>query len=153
MQPQALEAVVMKTKHPYAVPTRLPPDLTRVQAYREGLLRGAATMPFWDDVKPSDLPDIVGRIFLIDVMGPQERFRFDQVGKALAAEGLEGRFLDEFEPHHPFEFLRSQCVTTVECAAPTYFRDAAAALPYGRLLLPLWGDGRISMLLGVVGPA
>ena len=143
----------MKSKHPYAVPTRLPPDLARVRAYWEGLLRGAATMPFWDDVKTSDLPDLVGSLFLIGVMGPQERFRFDQVGEALTSDGLAGKFLDEFEPHRPFEFLRSQCVATVECAAPTYFRDAAAALPYGRLLLPLWGGGRISMLLGVVDAA
>lgn len=153
MQPQALEVVAMKTKHPYAVPARLSPDLARVQAYWEGLLRGAATMPFWDDVKPSDLPDLVGHLFLIDVMGPPERFRLAQVGEALASEGLAGKFLDEFDQHRPFEFLRSQCVATVECAAPTYFRDAAAALPYARLLLPLWGEGRISMLLGAVDAA
>ena len=153
MQPQALEAATMKTKHPYAVPARLSPDLARVQAYWEGLLRGAATMPFGDDLKPTDLPDLVPHLFLIDVMGPHERFRFGLVGEALAPEGLAGRFLDEFDPHRPFEFLRSQCVATVECSAPTYFRDAAAALPYGRLLLPFWGEGRISMLLGAVDAA
>jgi hypothetical protein len=143
----------MKIKHPYAVPAHLSPDLARIQAYWEGLLRGAATMPFWDDVKPSDFPDIVGHVVLIDVLGPPERFRFAQVGEALTSEAVAGKFLDEFTPHRPFEFLRSQCAATVECAAPTYFRDDAAALPYGRLLLPLWGDGRISMLLGAVDAA
>jgi hypothetical protein len=148
-----LEAPVMNTKHPYAVPTRLSPDLARVEAYWTGLRRGAATMPFWDDVKPTDLPDLAGSLFMIGVMGPQERFRFDLVGGGLKCDGLAGRFLDETEPHRPFAFLRSQCAATVECAAPTYYHDASAALPYGRLVLPLWGDGRISMLLGAVEPA
>jgi hypothetical protein len=153
METQARDPVAMKLKHPYALPTQLSPDLTRVRAYWEGLLRGAATMPFWDDVKPSDLPDLTGRLFLVDVFGPQERFRLDQVGEALAPEGLAGKFLDETELHRPFEFLNSQCAATVECAAPTYFRNSGVALPYARLLLPLWGEGRISMLLGAVDAA
>jgi hypothetical protein len=36
----------------------------------------------------------------------------------------------------------------VEARAPTYYRDAEG--PSSRLLLPMWGDGRISMLLGAV---
>lgn len=143
----------MKTKHPYAVPARLSPDLTRVQAYWEGLLRGGATMPFWDDVKPTDLPDLSGRLFLIDVLGAQERFRFGQIGQALTSEGLGGKFLDETDLKRPFEFLLSQCAATVECAAPTYFRAEAATPPYARLLLPLWGEGQISMLLGAIDAA
>lgn len=144
----------MKIKHPFVVPTRLSPDLARIHAYWEGLLRGSATVPFWDDVKPTDFPDIAGRVFLIDVMGPQERFRFAQVGAGLTTEvEVAGKFIDECTPHRPFEFLRSQCSATVECAAPTYFREEGAALPFGRLLLPLWGDGRISMLLGAVDAA
>lgn len=148
MEPQARDTFAMQPKHPYAVPAQLSPDLARVRAYWEGLLRGAATMPFWDDVKPTDLPDLRGRLFLVDVFGPQERFRLDLVGAALGAEGLAGKFLDETELHRPFEFLNSQCAATVECAAPTYFRNNGVALPYARLLLPLWGEGRISMLLG-----
>lgn len=153
MKPQAPEAAIMKTKHPYAVPPRLSPDLTRVQAYWEGLLRGGATMPFWDDVNLSDLPDLLGRLFLVDVFGLPERFRLGQVGEALTSEEVAGKFLDEAELHRPFEFLNSQCAATVECAAPTYFRSDGAALPYARLLLPLWGEGRISMLLGAVDAA
>lgn len=152
MEPQAHEPA-MKPKHPYAVPARLSPDLARVQAYWEGLLRGSATMPFWDDVKPSDLPDLVGHLFLIDVFGPRQRFRFGQVGEALTSEDLAGKFLDETDLRRPFEFLQSQCDATVECAAPTYFRDDGVALPFARLLLPLWGEGRISMLLGAVDAA
>lgn len=137
---------------PYAVPDRLSPDLVRVLAYWRGLLRGAAEMPFWDDVRLADLPDLGQRLLLIDVFGPPERFRFDTLGAELAANDFAGRFLDEAQLPPLLAFLRSQCSATVEAAEPTYFhaqeRDGAPA--FGRLLLPMWGDGRIRMLLGAV---
>ncbi|WP_293677426.1 hypothetical protein [uncultured Phenylobacterium sp.] len=140
-------------KHPFTVPARLAPDLARVHAYWRGLLRGAATMPFWDDAKLSDLPDLTARLFLIDAFQDPERFRFAQVGAAIGGQELEGRFLDETDLANPFAFLRAQCSVTIECAGPTCFRaeEAGAREPYSRLLLPMWGDGRISMLLGAVG--
>jgi hypothetical protein len=52
-----------------------------------------------------------------------------------------------------------QCKATVEGCAPTYFCQTAARKgdaehpgDYARLLLPLWGSGRIEMLLGAVVP-
>jgi len=139
-------------KHPFAVPARLSPDLTRVEAYWRGLLRGAAQMPFWDDAKLTDLPDLAGRLLLIDVFQDPERFRFSEVGAEIGGQEMEGRFLDETALRHPFEFLRGQCSVTIECAAPTWFHmDAAGSRQtYSRLLLPMWGDGRISMILGAV---
>lgn len=135
---------------PFAVPRRLSPDLARVQAYWRGLLRGAADMPFWDDVDLSDLGDLQGRLMLIDVFAAPERFRFGAVGRELGAD-LQGRFLDETAPARPLEFLRAQATATVEAATPTWRRDQARSPgPYARLLLPLWGDGRVSMLLGAV---
>lgn len=150
MQSPVNSALAMKLKHPYAVPARLSPDLTRVQAYWRGLLRGSAQIPFWDDAKLSDLPDLAERLFLVDVFQKPERFRFGLVGQALATDGLSGRFLDETDLDRPFDFLRSQCAAAVEGAGPTLFHQSAGARPYARLLLPMWGDGRISMLLGAV---
>ncbi|WP_041373032.1 PAS domain-containing protein [Phenylobacterium zucineum] len=135
-------------KHPYAVPGRLPADLERVYAYWKGLLRGSAQIPFWDDARLTDLPDLAGRLFLVDAFQRPERFRFGTVGEDLPAD-LSGLFLDEVEPPTPFEFLLSQASATVEAQAPTYVR---AEDGYARLLLPMWGDGRISMLLGAVDP-
>jgi hypothetical protein len=143
-------APAAKTKHPFAAPARLSPELTRVQAYWQGLRRGSAPMPFWDDAKLTDLPDLADRLFLIDVFGRPERYRFGAMGKALGLEGLGGRFLDETDLGPPFAFLRSQAAATVECAAPTWFHDDAEPGSYARLLLPMWGEGRISMLLGAV---
>jgi hypothetical protein len=92
---------------------------------------------------------------LIDVFGRPERFRLNNVGSELAREPLAGRFIDEIDLKPPFDLLRPQCCATVESAEPTDFRREAedrATAPriYARLLLPLWGDGRVSMLLGIV---
>lgn len=150
MQTSAPTAAKPATKHPFGVPVHLSPDLTRVEAYWKGLLRGSAKIPFWDDAKLADLPDLADRLFLVDVFDRPQRFRFDLVGRALSGDGLAGVFLDEAELGRPFEYLRAQATATVECAAPTFFHDDAGSGPYGRLLLPMWGDGRISMLLGAL---
>jgi hypothetical protein len=135
--------------HPFALPARLSPDLTRVHAYWRGLLRGSAQMPFWDDFRPTDLPDLADRIFLVDVFQRPERFRLGVVGRGIGGESLGGLFLDESPLPQPFAFLRSQCAATVEAGEPTLTvlddKDRSA-----RLVLPMWGDGRISMLLGAV---
>jgi hypothetical protein len=149
-KPFVIGGSAMKMKHPFRLPARLSPDQTRVLAYWRGLLRGGATMPFWDDAKLSDLPDLADRLFLVDVFQQPERFRFGVVGQALAADGLAGLFLDETELQFPFEFLRSQCSATVESAEPSLFAGEGGERPHTRVLLPMWGDGRISMLLGAV---
>lgn len=138
--------------YPFEAPTRLPPDLGRVEAYWRGLLRGEAAMPFWDDARLEDLPDLKDHLFLIDVFDMPERFRFAMVGAEIGGPSLEGCFLDEVALGPPFGFLRSQCSATVEASAPTFYRGPAdaAATTHSRLLLPMWGGGRISMILGVV---
>lgn len=136
---------------PFTPPKRLSPDFQRVQAYWEGLLRGAAEIPFWDDLDLGALPDLAPRIFLIGAFSKPERFRLEQVGADLTAaigEEVAGRFLDEVEPRGPIAWLTAQCSATVEAGAPTWCEDAAGQ-GWRRLILPMWGDGRISMLLGV----
>lgn len=135
-------------KRPFAPSGHLSPDLARVEACWRGLLRGSAKIPFWDDFNPTTLPDLQTRLFLIGVYTKPERYRFDQVGADLRP-GLEGLFADEVAPAPPFEFLASQAHATTEAAAPTLYRHEGEK-PYTRLLLPMWGDGRIGMLLGAV---
>lgn len=137
-------------KQPFAVPARLSPDLDRVRAYWRSLLRGAAEMPFWDDAKLTDLPDLADRLLLLDVQQP-ERFRLATVGARAGGEALEGCFLDETALGSPLEFLRAQASATVEAASATCFHfEGKGGQAYSRLLLPMWGDGRISMILGAV---
>ncbi len=141
-------------KRPFAPSAHLTPDLARVEAYWRSLLRGSAQIPFWDDFDPSKLPDLRDRQFLVGVYARPERYRFDLVGGALTkASGheLEGLFADETPPAWPFEYLIAQCAATTEAGAPTLHR-AEGDRPYSRLILPMWGDGRLSMLAGVIEP-
>lgn len=145
---------------PYSVPSVLQADLTRVRAYWEGLKRGDAGMPFWDDVKLSALPDLLKRLMLIDVFEKPLRFRFGTVGDELKERfgaDLLGRFSDEIEIKSPFQYFNSQCNATVESRAPTYYQyeaikhgDSHAPQTFSRLILPMWGNGHIGMLLGAI---
>lgn len=143
----------MTKSTPYALPATLEPDLAEVRAYWQSLIRGQASdMPYWDDVKLSALPKLEGQLMLIEVFEKPERFRLDILGKGLVKQygsDATGKFADEIEPSAPFDFLRAQASATVEGRAPTYAKQGGQA----RLLLPLWGDGRISMILGAVTSA
>lgn len=139
--------------HPFAVPSHLPHKLAQIHAYWGGLVRGQADIPFYDDFKPTDVPALADTLLLIDVFKKPERFRAATVGQEIGAVDLEGHFLDERPSDWPLEFFRSQCVATVECMGPTFFRHNArddSGTSYSRLLLPMWGDGRIGMLVGAV---
>jgi hypothetical protein len=104
-------------------------------------------MPFWDDVKLPGLRDLIGRPVLIDVFANPERFRFSFVGAELShwsKESVAGKFADEIELRTPFDYFRSQCSATAEERRSTFFSA------FSRLLLLMWGDGRIALLLGAV---
>lgn len=141
-------------KRPFAPGGRLPPDLRQVLGHWRGLRRGAADMPFWDDFDPTALPDLAGRLFLLGVFTGPERYRYELLGPELtttAGRALAGQFADRAGPAPPFEFLVAQAAATTEAAAPTVYRHTpAGGRAYARLLAPMWGDGRIGMLLGAI---
>jgi hypothetical protein len=142
----------------YSLPVELEPDLSRVHAYWNGLKRGANDVPFWDDVKFSMRSRLGRESMLIDVFENPLRFRFDLIGADLTewyGGAIGNEFLGEMDLHAPFDELTLQCQATVEGGDPTYYRrtavrnnDAEHPVGYARLLLPLWGNGRIEMLLG-----
>jgi hypothetical protein len=85
-------------------------------------------MPFWDDINLTALPGLSGRLVLIEVFDKPLRFRFGIVGEELKERygaDVVGRFLDEIEIHHPFQYLNSQALATIESRAPTYYRHEA----------------------------
>jgi hypothetical protein len=150
---------MIRSAAPFALPDKVEPDLARVQSYWEGLKRGAAEMPFWDDVNLTAIPQVSGRLMLIDVFDRPLRFRLGTIGEELQGQhgrDVVGKFLDEIEPRSPLQYLISQSSAAVESRAPTHYRhDSVESAdstngPYSRLLLPMWGDGRIGMLLGAV---
>jgi len=148
--------------HGYSLPDELEPDLSRIRAYWNGLKRGSNDVPFWDDVKFSLRSRLGRESMLIDVFENPLRFRFDLIGTDLTdwyGKAIGNTFLDEIELHAPFDDLIQQSKATVEGCAPTYYFQTAARKRvaehpdgYARLLLPLWGNGRIEMLLGAVVP-
>lgn len=139
---------------PFPTPRTLPPRLERALAFWRDLIRARAPMPFWDDLSPADMGDLRKDAFTLEVFDKPERFRFALVGESLEPAGardLEGTFLGEGPLPAPFDYLLAQASATVEAAKPTLHRGPGAT-DQGRLLLPMWGDGRIGLLLGVVDP-
>ncbi len=143
---------------PFAPPARLEGDLKRVLVYWDGLKRAENRMPFWDDVAISALPDLAGRLMLIDVFDKPERFRMNTIGDEITecyGEAVSGVFADELAHRSPYHFLRAQCSAAVEAGSPTYYAHTGEPAQtddraYARLLLPMWGNGRVGMLLGGV---
>jgi hypothetical protein len=123
----------------------LEPELEAVRAHWQSLIRGANQMPFWDDLVPSALPE--RGLVLMDVFDKPPRFRFSNTVGAEPerryGDEVRGLFADEIAPRDPFEYLNAQCAATIEGQQPTYYRSAR----YSRLIMPMWGDGRIGMLL------
>src|SRR6266508_3472154 len=140
--------------HPFAVPASLPRAFDYARSYWEGLRRAGNEMPFWDDVNLSALPDLSDRLLLIDVFEDPQRFRFNTLGHKVGmhyGDNVTGKFVDEIQAKAPFEFLTAQASATIEAKRPTFLHfKHAAADSYGRLLLPMWGNGHIEMLLGLV---
>jgi hypothetical protein len=88
----------MKATVPNELPQRLHPGRRRVLSHWESLRRGENEMPFWDDVKLAALPDLAGRLRLIDVFDDPERFRFSLIGVEFShwfTEPVAGKFADE----------------------------------------------------------
>ncbi|MGZ5875199.1 MAG: hypothetical protein ACXWKP_24180 [Bradyrhizobium sp.] len=143
---------------PFALPDKLPLDLDRVWLYWKSLKRGENKIPFWDDLKLSSLPDLADRLMLIEVFERPQRFRFNSVGEKIQQSyggDLAGKFADEIDPKNPLEFFTAQASVTIEANAPTFFTHTATSdggrnVCDARLLLPMWGNGRIEIMLGAV---
>lgn len=126
------------------------PELEGLRQYWASLIRGNNNMPFWDDFAPSAVPHLSSRLIVLDVFDKPNRFRYGSLlGSELEkryGEEVRDLFVHETARRSPFDFLESQAEATVESAEPTYYRCG----DYSRILLPMWGDGRIGMLLGAV---
>jgi hypothetical protein len=82
---------------------------------------------------------------------------FAIIGRHIEAEygrSIAGKFVDELEQRPPIEHLHMQCIAAVKHQSPTYFHvdhgAPSGAGSYSRLVLPLWGEGRVSMLLAAI---
>jgi hypothetical protein len=152
------EPIMSSIPLPFSIPANLPLVFRRVLDYWDGLKRGENSMPFWDDLKLTSLPDLSDCLMLVDTFENPQRFRLNSVGAQIRQRygtDLAGKFVDEISPKVPFEFLTAQASATVEAKAPTFFAAAAGTASgphhgYARLLLPMWGEGRIGLMLGAI---
>ena len=141
----------MSCLNPFPIPDNLDPDLQQVLALWKRLRRAENDMPFGDDLKFSDLSILSARPFVLSVFASPERFRFEYLHKDQKAAAMTGRFIDEIPPVSDFSYLRAQSSATLEAAEPTFFRMSEdSGRSFGRLLLPMWGNGQINMLLGAI---
>jgi hypothetical protein len=140
--------------NPFPLPASLAPHLAQLLDHWNRLKRGNAEMPFADDVALGKIARSGELAFLLDVFANPLRFRFGEIGakaKAGYAVDLGDRFADEIAGDPPLDYFLSQATATVEGREPTcYMGFSADGRSFTRLLLPLWGDGRISALLGAI---
>jgi hypothetical protein len=137
---------------PFAMPDFVSAQFAVLRGYWNSLKRGNAAMPFTDDFSPAALGKMATNFTLVHAFQNPQRFRFDLAGAHVAqvyGAELENRFVDEVSPRAPLDYFAAQCATTVESAAPTLYNHpgAAGAAEYQRMMLPLWGDGRVDAIL------
>jgi hypothetical protein len=141
----------MRCLNPFPLPDRLDPDLQTVVSFWKSLRRAENGMPFGDDLKFSDLTDLPAKPFVLSVFTSPERFRFEFLDRRLQGAALAGQFIDEIAANTNFSFSCAQSSATLEAAEPTFFRlTDDSGRSFDRLLLPMWGNGQISTLLGAV---
>jgi hypothetical protein len=77
------EPIMSSIPLPFAIPADLALSHRRVLDYWEGLKRGENSMPFWDDLKLTSLPDLADRLMLVDAFDKPQRFRLNSVGERI----------------------------------------------------------------------
>jgi hypothetical protein len=133
----------------YSMPASFEAELVSIYESWRAMRRGDNDMPFWDDVNLPSLGRSGDDAALMDVFESPLRFRLGLAGRSIAvqlAPEWRGKFLDELEPQGLLDHLEAQCAATVRSKAPTYFRHGSTPA-YARIALPLWGNGRIEMIL------
>ena len=142
------------TGKPFAMPDSVGAQFAALRGYWNLLKRGKADIPFTDDISFAALDKMAADVALVHVFKNPQRFRFDMTGPNVArvyGEKLENRFADEVSSRAPLDYFVAQCATTVESAAPTLYDHPyiGGGAEYQRLMLPLWGDGRVNAILAV----
>jgi hypothetical protein len=142
---------IMQCRNPFPLPDRLDAKLQPVVTLWENLKRGESAMPFGDDLGMPALSKLPGNPFLLSVFPAPERYRFEFICDNLRGDVTTGTFIDEMSPNLNFSYLRAQSSATVEAAAPTLLHLIQwSGYSFSRVLLPMWGNGQVTMLLGAI---
>ena len=136
---------------PFALPQAIDPSLETLRRYWAALRREQNLLPFADDLNVDRLSQLSSRLLVLEVRERPQRFRIDIVGTEIEkkfGEELADRFIDEVGEQCPLEYLDSQCCAVMQSQTPTWFAWQSTTSGYERLLLPLWGNGYVSTILG-----
>jgi hypothetical protein len=141
--------MIMQCRNPFPLPGRLDAKLQPIVTFWENLRRGENGMPFGDDLGVRALSKLPGNPFLLSVSPAPERYCFEFLCDSLRRGMGAGGFLDQMPGNVNFSYLRAQSSATVEAAEPTLLHlTQLSGYRFSRILLPLWGNGQITMLLG-----
>lgn len=116
--------------------------------------RGARSMPSRADVDPIDLRDLLGRMHLLDVLGPRQ-FRYRVYGSRITnpdVRDMTGRTTMDYDDKAFAELVTTHLQECVDERAPVYRHIVGqlqdAPYEYYRLTLPLSADDRsVDMLI------
>jgi hypothetical protein len=134
----------------------------RTQALRHLLAywydkRGERTLPALKDIDPTDIPWVLGQIWLCDRLVDSGRFRYRLAGEKINAfwgHSIAGKYPDEFIP--PDRLQSTTEKLAMACELPAIIHDRIClslteeiAQNGERVILPLSDDGRsVNVLLG-----
>jgi hypothetical protein len=136
-----------------------PAALQRLYDYWCSKRRGAR-LPGREEIDPLELPDLLPKLFLLDVVtsGAARRYRFRLTGTEFVnafGPHLTGRWVDEIGPPGRTGPLIAAYETVVATRRPHFWRSVIKPpdrnpLRYRRLICPLAADGEtVDMLIGV----
>ncbi len=114
-------------------------------------------LPSRKDIDPLDIPKLLENIWLLDVVGEPQRFRFRLIGGALHRMGIPGKvgdFADELLPDGSEKAVMEDFRRAARERVPVWFRGKASVphttemFELERVFLPLATDGStVDMLL------
>lgn len=135
------------------------PKLRRAYDYWLKIRPNADALPGRQHLDPTDVPDLLPHLFLVDVTKEPLRFHYRLMGTSLVnavGRDITGMWFDEAFPDFRGSALEEQMSAVVRNAKLSYHKGPLLAsaerefLWIERLLLPLARDGsNVDMLMGV----
>lgn len=119
--------------------------------------RGGRTLPALGDIDPTDIPTVLGQIWLCDRLADSGRFRYRLAGEKINAfwgHSIAGKHLDEIVPPGRLESATKKL--RMACELPAIIHESVClsltqeiARTGERMILPLSEDGvSVNVLLG-----
>jgi hypothetical protein len=134
-------------------------DIARLAKHCEALA-GTRQMPHRQDLRPSELTWLLGRIYLIDVLDGGADYRFRLFGifwEKMYGADLTGQRLSELEAAGRLAALRGGYDTVMKTRLPLFqpgklIWPNEKSIGYERLLIPFSDDdGQVSLIMGAAG--